>query len=94
MVFLQYLALDFTANCICEIHCIALDGFDLSTAHKLSSKEKKILTELGFESGAAGWDARMQPLCYAHVTLCYQPNFLRTLRWCEPAPNLGQSKTS
>ena len=26
---------------ICEIHCIALDGFDLYTVHKLSSKEKK-----------------------------------------------------
>ena len=35
--FLQCLALDATANCICEIRCIALDGFDLNTVHKLSS---------------------------------------------------------
>ena len=39
--FLQYLALDVTANCICEVHCIALDGFDFNTVHQLSSKEKK-----------------------------------------------------
>ena len=31
------IALDVTANCICEIHCLALDGFDLNTYHKLSS---------------------------------------------------------
>ena len=35
-------ALDVTANSICEIHCLALDEFDLNTAHKLSSEEKKI----------------------------------------------------
>ena len=34
-------ALDVTANCICEIHCLALDGFDLNIVHKLSSGEKK-----------------------------------------------------
>ena len=39
--FLEYLALDVTANCICEIHCFALDGFDLNTVHQLSRKEKK-----------------------------------------------------
>ena len=38
---LWYLALDITANCICEIHCLVLDGFDLNTVHKLSSKEEK-----------------------------------------------------
>ena len=38
--FLEYLALDITANCICEIHCLALDGFDHNTVHQLSSKEK------------------------------------------------------
>ena len=27
-----------TANCICEIHCLALDGFDLNNVHKLRSK--------------------------------------------------------
>ena len=39
--FLYYLALDVTANFICEIQCIALDGFDLNTVYQLSSKEKK-----------------------------------------------------
>ena len=39
--FLLYLALDVTANCNCEIHCLALDGFDLNTVHQLCSKEKK-----------------------------------------------------
>ena len=34
-------ALDITATSICEIHYLALDGFDVNTAHKLSSKEKK-----------------------------------------------------
>ena len=39
--FFSYLALNVTANCICEIQCLALDGFNLNTVHKLSSKEKK-----------------------------------------------------
>ena len=39
--FLQHLTLDVNAKCICEIHYLALDGFDLTTVHKLSSKEKK-----------------------------------------------------
>ena len=38
--FWWYLALDVTVNCICEIHCLALEGFDLNTVHKLCSKEK------------------------------------------------------
>ena len=40
--FLWYLALDVTANWICETHCLALDGFNLNTVHKLSNKEKYI----------------------------------------------------
>ena len=36
--FLWYSALDVTANCICEIRCLALDGFDLNSVHKVSSK--------------------------------------------------------
>ena len=58
---MQCLVLDITANCLCEIRCKALDGFDLKTVHKLSSKEKKILTDLGFKPGAAVREARMQP---------------------------------
>ena len=53
-IFWKYLALDVTDNCICEINCFALDGFDLNTVHKPSSKEKKISAEPGFEPGAAG----------------------------------------
>ena len=41
LVFLHYLALDVTENCICEIQCLALDGFDLNTVHKLSRRERK-----------------------------------------------------
>ena len=41
----------------------ALVGFDLITVHALSSKE--ICAEPGFKPGAAGWEARMLPLCYA-----------------------------
>ena len=41
LIFLQYLALGVTANCICEIHCLAIDGFDLKPVHKLSNIEKK-----------------------------------------------------
>ena len=36
-----FVALDVTTNSICEIHCLALDVFDLNTVHKLSSREKK-----------------------------------------------------
>ena len=42
-----YLALDVTANSICEIHCLALDGFILNAVHKLSGKEKKSRRILG-----------------------------------------------
>ena len=34
---LWHLALDIPAKCICAICCLALDGFDLNTVHKLSS---------------------------------------------------------
>ena len=57
-----------TANCIFEIHCLALDGFNLKTVHKLSSKEKKILAQPRFVPGAAGWEAKMLLLCYAAPT--------------------------
>ena len=64
-------ALDVSANWICGIHCLALDGFNLNTVHKLSSIEKnsqrKISAELGFKPGAVGWEARMLPLCYALI---------------------------
>ena len=72
----MYLALDVTTNCICEIHGITLDGFNLNTAHKLSSKEKKILTEPGFKPGAASWKQECylcatQPPCqFRSYTFC------------------------
>ena len=34
------LSFDVTTYCICEIHCLELDGFDLNTVHKLICKEK------------------------------------------------------
>ena len=87
-----YVALDVTAICICEIHCLAIDGFVLNTVHKLSSKEKTSRQSWDSNPGlrsteeafllptpatapgsnpssakfcAAGWKARMLPLCYA-----------------------------
>ena len=38
-------SLDVTADCICSIRRLALDGFDLYTVHQLSNKEKKILIQ-------------------------------------------------
>ena len=61
--FLKYLALDVTSNCVCELNCLARDGFDLNTVHKLSSKEP------GFETGDAGWEEKMLPLCYIAPTV-------------------------
>ena len=40
-IVVEYLALDITANCFCKIIYLALDGFNLNTVNKLSSKEKK-----------------------------------------------------
>ena len=34
-------SLDVTASCICEIHCLGLDWFNLNTVNQLISKEKK-----------------------------------------------------
>ena len=39
--FLQYLAQDITPNGISGIHCLAQDGFDLNTVHKICTKDKK-----------------------------------------------------
>ena len=47
--FLLFLALDVTASCICEIHSLAVDGFNINGVHKLSSKEV-----LGFNPGLPG----------------------------------------
>ena len=50
---------DVAANCICEIPSlpIALDWFNLKTLHKLSSNERKMPAEPGFEPGAARREA-------------------------------------
>ena len=53
--------IEITANCICEIHCIALNGFNLNSVHKLSSKEKKISLEPGFKPAAVGWETTAPP---------------------------------
>ena len=39
LYFIFYSTLGVTENCICQIHYLALDGFDLNTVHKLSSKD-------------------------------------------------------
>ena len=84
--FLWYLALDVTASCICEIHCLALDGFDLNTVHQLSSKEKKITAEPGFEPRAAGWEAIVLPLPNAAPRNWNDRNepfpFTLQIKWC------------
>ena len=69
--FLLCLALDVTTNCIFEIHCIALDRFDLNTVHTLSNSEKrKISAKQGFKPRAAGWEARKFPLWYEAPLWC------------------------
>ena len=59
--------MDVTANCSCEIHCVALYGFDLNTVHKLSSIEKRSLQSWDSNSGLLGGKhecflCAMQPL--------------------------------
>ena len=65
-VSLQYLSLDVTANWIREIHCLALDGFDLNTVHKLSNKEKKYWLSQDLNLGLLGGKQE----CF-HCALCY-----------------------
>ena len=48
------LLLDLTDNCICKIDCEALHGFDLTTVHKLSSKEKKYQRSRDLNQGLIG----------------------------------------
>ena len=38
LLILWYLALDVTANCICEILCLALDGFSLNYCSQTKRK--------------------------------------------------------
>ena len=47
---LKHLALDITANCICEIYCKALDGLDLETVHKLCREKRKNLSKVGIQA--------------------------------------------
>ena len=54
ILFLQFLAPDITAICICEIHCLALGGFDLNTVHKISSEEKKSRRSWDLSPGLLG----------------------------------------
>ena len=49
-----YLSLDVTANCISKIHCLAQDGFDLNTVHKLSRKEKESWRSKDLSQGLLG----------------------------------------
>ena len=72
--------LDNTAICICEIHCLALDGVDLNTLHKLGSKEKKSQLSRDSNSGLLSgklecYLCTMQPPCnietWAHHLVFY-----------------------
>ena len=67
--FFSYLALNVTANCISEIHYIALDCLYLNTVLQLSSKEKK--SQLSRDSNPGLLSGKqecylcaMQPLMY------------------------------
>ena len=75
-----FVALDVSANCICEMHCLALDGFDLNNVHKLSSKEKSS-ADPSFEPGAAELEARMLPQCYVAAQFCVIAADWSTLVW-------------
>ena len=52
--FLMYFILDVTTNCICEVHCLALDGFDRNALQKLGSKEKRYHTNWYSNLGLLG----------------------------------------
>ena len=70
--FLQYLALDITANYICEIHCSSLDGLYLNTVHKLSRGEKKYRRSRESNLGLLGGKqecATGPPLTLEHLLL-------------------------
>ena len=49
-----YLALDIISNSICEIQCLALNGFSINTVHNLISKEKKSWQSRDFNLGLLG----------------------------------------
>ena len=53
--YLFFVVLSFGRHFICEIHCLALDGFDLNTVHKLSSKEKIFRPCQDSNLGLLGW---------------------------------------
>ena len=63
---------------ILEIHCIALDGFDLNTVHKLSSTEKSSQREKSWRNHDSNPGL---------LPLCYEAPFPRLRTWsplCQP----------
>ena len=50
-----------------------MGSISISTVHKLSSSDEKLLAEPGIKPEAAGWEAQTQPLCYAALPnlICY-----------------------
>ena len=78
---------DVSPNYICEILCWAQDGFDLKTVHKLSSKEKKIWAEPGFETrGCCVGSKNASSVSSCHYSLpwlsrCFSFIRNRTRRW-------------
>ena len=88
-IFLLYLALDVTVNWFCEIHCLALDGFDLNTVHRLSIKEKKSWRSRDSSPGMLGGKQEcllcaMQPSNYLYTK--FLPWSLLDQERCDAGP--------
>ena len=64
--FLYYLSWDVATNRVCVFSCrLVLYGFNLKYCSQTKQFREKSSEEPGFELGAAGWEARMLPLCHA-----------------------------
>ena len=68
--FLKYLALDVTAYCICKIHCLALEWFNLNTVHKLSGREEKSRQSQNLNPGLLGWKQSASSAQCSHSSWC------------------------
>ena len=82
------IALHVTFNCICEIHCLPLDLFNLITVHKLSSKENKSRRSRDLNTGLLG--GKHPPSSERLHVVAVSANLSRELKsrewetpWCE-----------
>ena len=71
----MHLDLDVTANCICEIRFLALDGFDPNAVHQLSSKDEKSQQSRDSKPGLLGGKQE----CFLCAMQPPPPKHLRTL---------------